>query len=197
MGQATATRGPLKRMLAGVDVLANTRGAKTDSVDPSQALTSHVQSDLDQLLSLEESTEQHTPMSALYLASASTYRAPQGLAEEVKKALGRAAPIPPGADRSYQSLTTSVQLAHARPSLGVTVRHGRELADYVLDLLSSANREQFLHDVLYAACESLEKLDWWPLAETMNGWEATAEVDEDAEFAAAVDEAIAEYRAGK
>lgn len=80
--------------------------------------------------------------------------------------------------------------------LGVTVRHGRHLADYILRLLSDTEREQFLHEVLYAACEALEKLDWWPLAEALNGWEATAEVEESPQLAKELDEAIAEYRAG-
>jgi hypothetical protein len=83
----------------------------------------------------------------------------------------------------------------ATAGLGVTVRHGRHLADYILRLLPESDREVFLREVLYAACEALEKLDWWPLAETMNGWEATAEVEENPQFAKELDEAIAAYRA--
>jgi len=79
--------------------------------------------------------------------------------------------------------------------LGVTVRHGRHLADYILRLLPESDHEVFLREVLYAACEALKRLDWWPLAETMNGWEATAEVEENPQLAEELDEAIAAYRA--
>ena len=79
--------------------------------------------------------------------------------------------------------------------LGMTIRHGRHLADYILRLLPESEHEVFLREVLYAACEGLEKLDWWPLAETMNGWEATAEVEENPRFARELDQAITAYRA--
>lgn len=83
----------------------------------------------------------------------------------------------------------------ATAGLGVTVRHGRHLADYILHLLPEDEKEVFLREVLYSACEALEKLDLWPLAETMNGWEATAEVEENPKLAKELDEAIAAYRA--
>ena len=88
-------------------------------------------------------------------------------------------------------------VAQTTPGLGVTVRHGRQLADYILRLVREDERELFLRDVLYAACEGLERLDWWPLAETMNGWEATAEVEENPQLSKELDEAIAAYREGR
>jgi hypothetical protein len=91
--------------------------------------------------------------------------------------------------------TLTTWSGQATAGLGVTVRHGRHLADYILRLLPESEHEVFLREVLYAACEGLEKLDWWPLAETMNGWEATAEVEENPRFARELDQAITAYRA--
>ncbi|MGD0112913.1 MAG: hypothetical protein ABSD48_13720 [Armatimonadota bacterium] len=82
------------------------------------------------------------------------------------------------------------------PTYRVTVHQGRKLADYILEKLSPTDRDEFLLDVAYSACEALQSFDWWRLAETLNGWEATAEVEESPSLAVDLDEAIKAYRSG-
>jgi hypothetical protein len=76
------------------------------------------------------------------------------------------------------------------------VRYGREIVDFIMVASPDDLQQRFLRDVAYAAAEAVATNDLWPVAELLQGWEADAEISQDQELAASVNEAIGQYRAG-
>jgi len=76
------------------------------------------------------------------------------------------------------------------------VRDGRKIVDLVMSTYADDLQQRFLREVAYAAAEAVAQNDLWLIAGVLQGWEADAEISQDRELAASVNEALSDYRAG-